>query len=89
MSKISFEYQFFFGRNKFQLEMNFIRITVMVAIITILVTAVTARKGFKLHHKGFINVAGRLDYAGLSPKEIRIIKKYIAAKRCQKYGRFC
>ena len=88
MSKISFDYQFFLdGINFNQLKMNFIRIAAMVAIITILVTAVTARKG--LHHKGFINVAGRLDYAGLSPKEIQIMKKYIAAKRCQKYGRFC
>ena len=41
-----------------------------------------------LRQRGIVH-NGRLDWAGLTPIEMQILRKLYALKRCQKYGRFC
>ena len=41
-----------------------------------------------LRQRGIVQ-NGRLEWAGLTPKEMQILRKLYALKRCQKYGRFC
>ena len=73
-----------YSTNEIDFRMHFFQIASIVAIFLAGATVTTG-----LHHRGFINVAGRLRYAGLSPKEKQIIRFYVAIRRCQKYGRFC
>ena len=63
--------------------MNFSSI---ISILALFATNVDAHRG--LRYKGVVH-NGQLDWSSLSPKQAQLIRKLIASKRCQKYGRFC
>ena len=57
-------------------------------ILSLLVFVAVASAKRTFGQKGIVH-NGRLDWAGLTPKEMQILRKLYALKRCQKYGRFC
>ena len=65
-------------------KMNF----TFVLSLLVFVAVASAKRTSGLRQKGIVH-NGRLDWAGLTPTEMQILRKLYALKRCQKYGRFC